>query len=51
MIRLVCPFCSCCARYGCEFDGNPADCDRLDNADDTPCPCPDPDSAEGGNAS
>ncbi|MFF3445303.1 hypothetical protein [Streptosporangium sp. NPDC002721] len=40
MTRLVCPFCGCCARYGCEIDGDSTGCDRLDPADDTPCPCP-----------
>lgn len=39
MTRLVCPFCGCCARYGCEIDGDPTGCDRLDPADGMPCPC------------
>ncbi|MER6827419.1 hypothetical protein ABT352_15655 [Streptosporangium sp. NPDC000563] len=39
MTRLVCPFCRCCARYGCEIDGDSVGCDRLDTTDDAPCPC------------
>ncbi|MET9067191.1 hypothetical protein [Streptosporangium sandarakinum] len=48
MSRLACPFCRCCARYGCEIDGDPADCDRLDTDDDTPCPCTHPEAPEEG---
>ncbi|MFF0864977.1 hypothetical protein ACFYUV_24685 [Nonomuraea sp. NPDC003560] len=37
MTRLPCPFCACCARYGCDFDGDPPDCDTT--TPDQPCPC------------